>query len=240
MIIAICDDNAAELDNAAEMLNRYGLLHPELFIELETFSSPIELTEKGKPDSYDIYLLDVIMPEMTGIQAAQKLREAGITSPIVFLTTSRDFAVEAFSVRACDYIIKPYDYESFASALDEAVSKVSRSAQSFIMLRVKEGYIRADIRQIVYSESHGHKKILHFADGTSVEQRTTTEELYEKLSAMDSCFYQMGASYILNLKYIKSFNQRDVTMTDGSVVNIPRGYAPSLKRAYFDVSFNEF
>lgn len=54
-----------------------------------------------------MYLLDIVMPHLTGIETAKRIRARGETAEIMFLTTSREYALDAFSVKASDYLLKP-------------------------------------------------------------------------------------------------------------------------------------
>ena len=78
-------------------------------VEAEAFCSPymIFLQAVGDQVGYDLYLLDILMPCLSGIDLAQKVRERGENSEILFLTVTREYAVEAFAVKASGYLVKP-------------------------------------------------------------------------------------------------------------------------------------
>ena len=106
--IAICDDEKEFRDAAEKMLNLY-MADTEVQCEIDVFvvsSELIDATEKGT--IYDIYLLDIYMPGVTGMSIATELRSRGVKSPIIFLTSSTDHALEAFGVDATHYLLKPY------------------------------------------------------------------------------------------------------------------------------------
>ena len=98
--IAICDDEKMFCDSAEGMLKLY-MEEKAMPFQADVFNIPSELldmTEKGT--IYDVYLLDIYMPGVTGMSIATELRNRDIKSPIIFLTSSTDHALEAFGVDA--------------------------------------------------------------------------------------------------------------------------------------------
>jgi DNA-binding LytR/AlgR family response regulator len=116
--IAICDDEQKYLHDVERLIAEYDGEHELGGISAATFSHPFDLSkavESGK--HYDIFLLDIYMPGMTGIALAQELRQREISDPIIFLTTSRDHALEAFGVGATQYLLKPFEKDALFAAL---------------------------------------------------------------------------------------------------------------------------
>lgn len=105
--IAICDDNIDELSNMVQLINQYRTSR-NFSCEYAVFPNGFELIstlEKGK--LFDIYCLDIIMPGFTGIDVAKEIRCFDKNAPIIFFTSSPDFALESYSVKAINYILKP-------------------------------------------------------------------------------------------------------------------------------------
>ena len=123
--IAICDDEKEFRDAAKKMLNLY-MADTEVQCEIDVFvvsSELIDATERGT--IYDIYLLDIYMPGVTGMSIATELRSRGVKSPIIFLTSSTDHALEAFGVDATHYLLKPYTKDSFYVGMDKAIQSIA-------------------------------------------------------------------------------------------------------------------
>ena len=132
--IAICDDETMFCDAAECMLNDY-MATKSLPFRTDVFhvsSDLVDTIENGAV--YDIYLLDIYMPGVTGMSIAAELRNRGIKSPVVFLTSSTDHALEAFGVDAVDYLLKPYTKEKFYSGMDKAVQRVSSHKDDHMVL----------------------------------------------------------------------------------------------------------
>ncbi len=125
--IALCDDNTEDIEVLGALAKRFADGHSEFPIRLSAFTSAAELLEHMESTGgFDLYILDVMMPEMSGIQLAEVLRSRGEHAEIVFLTVSRDYAVDAFSVYACGYLLKPVSKEQFDETVLRAIQKLAR------------------------------------------------------------------------------------------------------------------
>ncbi|SDY95456.1 Response regulator receiver domain-containing protein [Proteiniborus ethanoligenes] len=98
--IAVCDDNIDELSNMVQFINLYRS-SKHLNCEYAVFTNGFNLVSalvKGK--RFDIYCLDIIMPGFMGIDVAKEIRDFDKTAPILFFTSSLEFALESYSVKA--------------------------------------------------------------------------------------------------------------------------------------------
>jgi DNA-binding LytR/AlgR family response regulator len=102
--IAICDDNAIELSHISELLNRYRLERNAQLIYI-TYLNATELLSAMEKNLYDLLLLDILMPGFTGIEAAREIRTFDQIVKIIFLTSSPEFALDSYGVKAIDYIL---------------------------------------------------------------------------------------------------------------------------------------
>ena len=103
MNILICDDQKNDADALASLLHESGFdIKTALFANGR---EALDHVRTGPPA--DVCFLDIIMPEMSGVELAKKLRSLGYGGEIVFLTSSNDFARESYQVKAFDYLIKP-------------------------------------------------------------------------------------------------------------------------------------
>ena len=119
-LIALCDDDEADLDKTEQMLRAYENSHPETAFVLERFLRADHLLRRIRKEEYapDVILMDIYMPKKLGIEAACELRAMGNRGRIIFLTTSREHALEAFGVEASQYLVKPVSSEQLFRVLD--------------------------------------------------------------------------------------------------------------------------
>ncbi|HJD24580.1 MAG TPA: LytTR family DNA-binding domain-containing protein [Firmicutes bacterium] len=185
---------------------------------------------------YDVYLLDIIMPHLNGIDVARKVRERGETAEILFLTTSREYAVEAFGVKASGYLIKPVQKADFEKEMLNCIRNLAPDENPAILLKAKEGIRRMHIREIVMVESFNHSRVCILSDGTKVETSATLSSLYERLREYP-CFFLPHRAYIVNLDYVNGLTPTELMMADGRRVPVSRNIYPKLKEAYMRYAF---
>ena len=106
--IALCDDETAELIKTEQMLNQYEKSRSGTEFQIERFENADELLYTVREKNYmpDLMILDIYMPDKMGIEAARELRGMGNRSRIIFLTTSKEHALEAFGVEAAQYLVQ--------------------------------------------------------------------------------------------------------------------------------------
>lgn len=236
--IAVCDDEQQYLDNAVSLLEVYAA-EEGLDFAIKTVSSASALLESIRNGaSYDIYFLDIYMPGIDGISVATEIRSRKLLNPIVFLTSSREHAVEAFGVGAVHYLLKPYGKEAFFAAIRKALQHLERNFPKVLMLKTTAGYQHIAVEKIVYCESDDNYQRIWMRDGSTVYVRITAVDLFERLSPFES-FYHCGRSMIINLGQIRALKSGGVVMKDGKNLAVPKRVMPGLKNAYFDYHFQE-
>ena len=106
LTLCICDDSPEDTTQIRALADRFVQEHPELGLRTEFFSSPFDLLEHlDEKGGFDLYLLDILMPHMKGIELARRIRERGEPAELIFLTISREYALDAFEVDASGYLV---------------------------------------------------------------------------------------------------------------------------------------
>ena len=138
--IAICDDEEQQLNQTAALLNTYLRARPDLQGQVEIFRSGGELLSQiDATGGFDLYVLDILMPELSGIDTGRRLRELGQGGEIVYLTSSNDFAADSYDVRAFFYLLKPVEEKKLFQVLDRAVEKLNRRQNSAVVIATADG-----------------------------------------------------------------------------------------------------
>ncbi|MBP1754703.1 MAG: putative two-component response regulator [Firmicutes bacterium] len=231
--LAICDDDVRELDKTVELCHSYALQHKDMDIRIDRFSSGTALLEQMTEgqNNYDVMLLDIYMPDMTGIELAKYLRARADNCQIIFLTTSLGHAIEAFTLHATHYLVKPYTREQLGDALDKAVSAVDKIKKANILIKNSNGIQRINLSDIIYSETEKHLQNIHLGDGTCLQVRITSSELYDML-CMDKRFYKCGSTYILNLDKIKEITAKHILFSNHEELPMQRRQYKELVELY--------
>lgn len=235
--IAVCDDMPQELERADSLLKKYTCEHPQYEIKTALFSSPFELlTYAAEQGGFDVLLLDVYMPGILGTDTARELRAMGDTCQIIFLTTSRDHAIDAFSLNAAHYLVKPYSEKEFFAALDKAFYSLAQRSVT-ITVKSTDGISRIELDRLVYAEASNHLQRLYLSDGGTVCVRKSSTELFELLEE-EPRFYKCGSTYIINMDYMTELSSKSVAFSTGAKIPIlSRKYA-EFKKRYMDYVCN--
>ena len=231
--IAICDDEKIFCDSAEHMLKSY-MEDKAIPFQADVFNVPSELldmTEKGT--IYDIYLLDIYMPGITGMSIATELRSRGVKSPVIFLTSSTDHALEAFGVDATHYLLKPYSKDNFYVGMDKAMQSITSHRDDSIVLKVDNEYRSVSVSGIIYCESEDKYPRLYLENGEKLLIRISGAELFKQLSQFDA-FYHCGRAHIINLDYISRVTADSAMFKNGTQLKLPHTVLAGLKKAFFD------
>ena len=231
--IAICDDEKEFCDSAERMLKLY-MEEKAVPYQADVFNVPSELvdmTEKGT--IYDIYLLDIYMPGVTGMSIATELRNRDIKSPIIFLTSSTDHALEAFGVDATHYLLKPYTKDSFYVGMDKAMQSIASHKNDSVILKVDNEYRSIPVSKLIYCEAEDKYQRLYLASGEKLLIRISGTELYKLLSEFDS-FYHCGRAHIINLNHISRVTPDGAVFKNDMQLNLPHTVLAGLRSAFFD------
>ena len=235
MRIAICDDDQIFLEKMKNYLEQYQQ-DTRTPIEFSMFRDGDKFLEATHFHTYDICFLDIMMPLLNGMDTAKELRKHNTSIKLIFLTSSAEYAVESYEVKASDYLLKPLDYDRFCRTMDDLTHALSSEEKS-LLVKSPVGYQKVYIKDIEYLESLNKIVMIHLKNGTSIE---TKEPLYcyeEKLA--QEYFFKCHRSYLVNLNHITTFNSTNIKMNSGRSVPIARGYSEALKDTYFRVMFKE-
>ncbi len=238
--IAICDDNPEQLAHLNKSCEGYLSAKKITDANICQYNNALEfLNAISGIERYDIVLLDIFMPGVTGIQLAREMRRRKLDSAIVFFTTSEDFALEAFSVKASHYIVKPFTQNDFNEALDRAMQHLSTANGAEVALKSRNGEIYSvDVNDILYIENSLHSQIITLKNGKKLEARQSMAELATLLE--DVAFGQFISPYkgvIINFKEVRQITPAGVIMRGEKLLPIVKRNFRALREQYFRFMF---
>ena len=242
--IAICDDDSFEAVLISTHIKEYQKLHTDLDITYASFQSASELCsyiESG--NDFDIYLLDIIMPELDGLELGKRLRSMNIKGIIIYLTASKDYALDAFQVHALQYLVKPIGLKTFCDALDIAINSIDPLHSPLFTIRSTEGTKKIHFSCISFITCQKHILCYHLSDGQTIYSHNIrlpfTKAVQELLS--DPRFIQTHQSYIVNLSFVKRLENQSFCLTiNQQDIKIPiaKRRLAKVKKAYITKSVN--
>ncbi|MBQ9945724.1 MAG: response regulator transcription factor [Clostridia bacterium] len=211
MKIAICDDEKSCLAEIEGLAEEYSREHRTQF---ELFSHPDDLMEKTqKIGGFDIYILDIVMPGTNGIELGKKLREEGYDGKIIYLTSSEEYSLDAFKVKAFDYIIKPINKANFFNTVNEAAEAIAKRKDKKLIVKTKEKSVSLSFDKIIYAEFTDRAVCYHMQDGSdivSVTIRTNFSQAVKELLC-DRRFVLCSQSMLVNLDYLTEIGSDSVS-----------------------------
>ena len=235
MKIVVCDDSIEDLAEIERLLTKYKETTPNTTLEVEQFSDAAKLYQKiQKNESADIYILDMIMPEKTGIDIGTLIRNSGRESVIIYLTSSDDFALEAYGVRAIRYLLKPVSEEKFFEALDYAFYITKPENERIYPVKTKNGPVAVPCSKIEYIEYYSRVLNIHLIDGQSIKsifiRKSFDEEIRE--IAQDKRFIQVHKSFLINMNYVNQLTQSSIRMESGKSIPVSKKRAVNVRKEY--------
>ena len=195
--VAIVEDEEQQAQTLAECVGRYGREHG-LEFSCVVYANAINFLQNYKGTA-DIVFMDIRMPHMSGMEAAERLRERDSSVVIIFVTSLMQYAVDGYKVGALDFVIKPVQYGSFALTMRRAVERVAWNEGKRLLVNTPTGAILLDADDIRYVEILKHHLVYH-AVGGDYDGYGTLVEVEKQLAGEP--FARCNACYLVNLRYV--------------------------------------
>lgn len=235
--IAICDDSKQERQILAALFKRYQELHAtplQIHIFQNGFSL-LDAIDQGK--RFDITILDILMPGENGIEIARNIRASGADTEIIFLTSSPEYAVDSYEVKAQNYLLKPVTEEKFFASIDSILAELDeKDTASFIIYTTEKQYSRIRVSSLVYGEVTHRTITLHLADQTMISSVMTFTEFQDILKAYPDFIYP-HRSYAVNMNYIQYVTKSDIILTDGQKIPLSRNNYMKISEQFLNFAY---
>ena len=199
--IAIVEDHIEEAEKLKAYFSRYAK-DANVTFSIAYFDNAESFLERYRP-VYDIVLMDIMLAEMNGMEAAKKLRALDQTTTLIFVTNMAQFAVKGYEVDAFDFIVKPVTYPHFSMKLQRALQKLDTQQDRQITLSLADRMLRIHVSQIKYIEVAGHNLTYHTTTGAFY--------VYGSLKSAESelnsnFFVRCNNCYLVNLNYVQGID----------------------------------
>ena len=228
--VAVCDDEAAEAIRIDGFIREYG------DYDVKVYTNPKYLARDVEDGAaFDLYLLDVAMPELDGIELAKLIRSYDKISVIIFLTGRDDRSLEAFRVNAAQYLVKPVSFDKLRAELNTALAAANaRNAKTFL-LKTRNGAEAIPFHRIVYCELNDRTLNCITADGEriqSISLRVPYDEAVAPLMS-DDRFVRPHISFVVNLDYVRRVQKNTLVLKNGGSLPIAHRAAGEVKEKYY-------
>ena len=157
MKIAICDDEVAVSEVTKSLLQQWAI-HQSISLSVHCYENGDALTLAQKSECFDLIFLDVLMPLLNGIDTAKELRRQNQNVPIIFLTSSKEFAFDSYEVKALQYLLKPVSPNQLWSIMDDFIALIKNQKEIFVA-RTSDGFCKITLEDTNYLEAQ-NKSVL--------------------------------------------------------------------------------
>jgi len=215
LLIGICDGDASVRIKIGEYIRRYRE-ETGLTVQVLTYDNGEKLLHHY-PYEMDLIFLEIPFTKLSGIEIAKRVRKADPHVAIVFLTTILNHVLEAYEVRASNYLIKPLKYSRFLKEVDAARSR--RGHNRFFIETNDNGIYKIYTKSICYIETVGRNTRIQTETDSIISykrMKTHLEILYEPY------FVRVHAGYIVNLLFFDRMEVSDLLLNTGQRIPVSR------------------
>lgn len=228
--IAICDDEAVFADQAAALCKKTlnDLLGEDTEAKIDVFTTGNALAQKYLDgETYDVAFLDIIMDELDGMTLASIIKAKDEKTSIIFITSTEQYAVKGYRVKALRYILKPISENDMREILSYILKGYHK--KEALVLKTCTGMRKVKIDKILYMEIMGRKTAVYTDEGKYV-YNGKIQDFCEKLD--NGIFFRCHQSYVINLKRVFEIKRFQAVLDDERVVPVSRQYWDEFKAAF--------
>ena len=213
--VAIVEDDAEYADQLVEFLDRYRLESKEE-MHSTIFRNGLNIVEDYQP-VWDIILLDIEMPMLDGMTAAERIRVLDPDVILIFITTMAQYAIKGYEVDAMDFVLKPVNYYAFRMKLRKALRVLGERSTASVLVRTENGTRKLPVSSLRYVEVRDHRLIYRSTQG-DFEMFGSLKELE---STLGRDFARCNHCYLVHLRFVDGV-QEDNVLVGGDALKISR------------------
>lgn len=230
--VAIIDDKVLDSDRLLNLLNNYFDNSQDYSIQAKVFATAFQFLDEFS-NNYDLLFLDINMPQMNGLELANKIREINNNIALIFVTNYASLAIDGYGVDALGFIVKPVKQIELNKVVDKFLKRFEENiADRKLVIKIKSGYQTLYLSQIKYIEVNVHDIFIYTTQGT-FKTRGTLKLIEKELSSpkIEKC----SNCFLINLDYVESIMKDDIII-DGKRIKIAR----NRKKDFLDAFVNYY
>jgi len=238
--IAVCDDSEKELCEISALAEEY-LSANSIAGTVRAFSHPDGLLKACESESFHIYLLDMVMPMLSGLELGRSIRRQSADAQIIFITTEPGFALDAYAVNPLQYLLKPVQKSALFSALELAVKKTDNLTETAVTVRTKDGLRTLSADRIACCEYVRHSVVYTMSDGELIETLSLRESFAEHIAPLlpDRRFLQPHAAFAVNMSCAERLDKTGFTLRGGAFVPVSGKLYAAVRDTYVKYRLGE-
>lgn len=229
MNIAICDDSELDALAARNVIrNTLNNLNKEADIEYYLNAEDIQNKLLKRKEPLDLLILDIDMPDISGLDLAESLRANNLKLLIIFLSNHEEFVFKAIEFQPFRYIRKIKLETEMPIAIQSAVNIIKINSDKQIILNTDDGEMKIMVSDIMYFETDGRKIAVWLNNERKLLVNKTIIDLQEAIAKEN--FISIHRSCVVNTDYVKNMHDTILTMKNGQQLAVSRRKYKDIKR----------
>lgn len=238
--IAICDDDANQLALLASYTEEYVQEH-HIDVSIQQFLHPDALLRCCEKQRFHLYILDIIMPMLNGIEVGKVIREQDHAAVILYTTFEPGFALQSFAAKPFDYLLKPIKKQQFMETLHLAVMQTDMTNDKTWMIKTHEGLIVLKLSEIMYCEYSNHVVTYTLVDGRTLTTKVIKGSFAQHVEGLLQYdrFVKPHVSFVVNMSHVVGFSKTRFTLRNGQSVLIAAKHYSAVRDIYMNFIANQ-
>lgn len=232
MRIAVCDDNTSALDFIYSIICTEIKKH-SIISEIISYKDSKKLLNAHKEKSYDVFFLDISMPEVDGFQLAEEIRKSSKDAIIIFITSKDELVYDSFEYQPF-YFIRKEGPDNIKDSISRVVEKllVFNKQNKSIVLNADGISTVVSYTDIMYIKSDRHYLEYHLSNAKIIRVRDVMKDKEKELEEID--FIKIHQRYLVNLKYVQFVDRRKeiLILKNGERLQVSRNHKNSADEKF--------
>lgn len=213
--IAVVDDLPEDREQLIGWIRGWFDTSPYWLEEIREYPGGADLLRHMEPGRFHAVFLDICMNDLDGIETARRLRALDTKALLIFVTTSQEYAFDAFPLHPFDYLVKPVKQEKLHGLLREMMRVLDDDARKTLTVRAGRSDLQLPLALLVAAVAQGHTVELRLADRQTLQCTMAFHELEEKLQG-ESRFITCNRGVLINMDQVSALRGDDFVMKDGT------------------------
>jgi len=231
--VAICDDDQAQLSLVATYASDCFQTN-SIPASISRFKHPDDLLESCEKRRYHLYILDIVMPMINGVEVGRIIRGRDRHAVILYTTHEPSFALESFDTAPVDYLLKPIDRERLCRSLLSAIARLTDVEERTCIVKTADGMQVLTYAEILFCEYSRHTVRYTLTGNRSITTCVIRGTFAEHVKGLleDGRFLRPHVSYVVNMDFIEGFSKTRFTLRSGETVPIVARHYRAVRDAF--------
>lgn len=224
--IIICEDSSIQADYLKQEVLKLELPN----ISCEVYNTTMDLLENlSSMNAYSIFLLDIMMPEINGIELAKEINRVHPHACIIFVTAYLNTIGDAQDVNHCYFLLKKELKQRLPIALDKAINTIKNSKKTILVSQGSEKVV-INIDDILYLE-----RVKRYTFIVLEHEKLRVKEDFTILATLlPNNFYRCHHSFMVNFDKVSAMKKQSFLIHNGQIIPISRSYQKKCEKAFHE------